>query len=316
MRSDQVTVRRLESPDVEAADRVMRTAFGTYLGLPEPGRFGGDAELVRTRSQARHTSAFVAEVEGRVVGSSFVTRWGEFGLFGPLTVDPSLWDAGVGGRMMGQVTAELDDWGAQLAGLFTFPNSPKHIGLYHRHGFYPRALTALMERHVSNAESDPGTRRMSELSAGERDELVHGVAAVSSDVFDGLDLTAEIEELADRQLGDVVFVDDDRGVDGFAICHLGAGTEAGSGTCYVKFAAARPGPHASSTFTRLVIGCEALAVDRSARTLLAGVNTARQAAYEQMLARGYRAGMFGLAMHRPNRVGFSRRSDFVIDDWR
>ena len=38
--------------------------------------------------------------------------------------------------------------------------------------------------------------------------------------------------------------------------------------------------------------------------------------HEVMLARGYRAGMYGLAMHRPNRVGFSRRSDFVVDDWR
>ncbi len=316
MRSDQVTVRRMERRDVGEADRVMRIAFGTFLGLPEPSSFGGDSDLVRTRSQARHTSAFVAEAEGRVVGSGFVARWGQFGLFGPLTVDPPHWDAGVGGRLMGRVTEELDDWGVQLAGLFTFPNSPKHIGLYHRHGFYPRALTALMVRHVSNAETAHGTRRMSELSADDRDELIRAVAIASSDVFAGLDLTAEVKELVDRQLGDVVLVDDDNGVAGFALCHVGAGTEAGSGTCYVKFAAARPGPHASSAFTRLVVGCEALAVERGAGTVLAGVNTARQAAYEVMLARGYRAGMYGLAMHRPNRAGFSRRNDFVVDDWR
>jgi hypothetical protein len=50
--------------------------------------------------------------------------------------------------------------------------------------------------------------------------------------------------------------------------------------------------------------------------VLAGVNTERQLAYERLLARGYRAGMYGVAMHRPNHPGFSRHQDFVLDDWR
>ena len=200
--------------------------------------------------------------------------------------------------------------------MFTFPDSPKHIGLYHRHGFYPRALTALLSRRVSQSEPTPGTRRLSEPSAGELDQAVRGSAGVSAGVFDGLNLTAKIEELTDHVLGDVVVVDDAGGVSGFAVCHFGAGTAAGSDTCYVKFGAVRPGPEASSAFRTLLGGCDALAVQRGAGTVLAAVNTARQAAYEVMLARGYRAGMDGLAMHRPNRVGFSRRSDVVVDDWR
>ena len=67
MRADQVTVRRLGGGDVGEADRVMRTAFGTHLRLAQPSAFGGDSELVRTRSRARHTSAFVA---GRRTGGS------------------------------------------------------------------------------------------------------------------------------------------------------------------------------------------------------------------------------------------------------
>ena len=76
MESGQIIVRGLEPRDVSDADAVMRTAFGTYVGLAEPASFGGDAELVRTRSRAAHTAAFVAEADGRLVGSSFVTQWG------------------------------------------------------------------------------------------------------------------------------------------------------------------------------------------------------------------------------------------------
>ena len=34
------------------------------------------------------------------------------------------------------------------------------------------------------------------------------------------------------------------GSGGLAICHCGGDTEAGTGACFVKFAAARPGLHA------------------------------------------------------------------------
>jgi predicted N-acetyltransferase YhbS len=314
----QVTVRRLESGDVPSADTLMRTAFGTYLGLADPRSFGGDAEMVATRSRAGHTAAFVAEADGRLLGSSFVTRWGSFGFFGPLTVDPQVWDSGVGGRLMEPVTAALDDWGVGLAGLFTFPGSPKHIGLYHRHGFFPRYLTALMRRapRVPAGQERAACLRLSAMPDGRRAEALTGAAAVTDALFGGLDLTAEIEEAARQGLGDTVLVEDDAGVAGFAICHLGAGSEAGSGTCYVKFAAIRPGPGAASAFGRLLESCEILAAAAGAGAVVAGVNTAREAAYEAMLEHGYRASMYGLAMHRPNQAGYSRREVFALDDWR
>lgn len=316
MQVGTVTVRRLEAGDIPDADAVMRTAFGTHLGVPEPGSFGGDAEFVRTRSRAEHTAAFVAESDGRLLGSSFVARWGSFGLFGPLTVDPSAWDSGIGSRLMAPVTAELDGWGVSLAGLFTFPDSAKHIGLYHKYGFFPRYLTALMQRTpFSDARTAAGLR-LSAAPPDERAGLLGGISATAAAVYDGLDLTAEIGELTRQGLGETVIVEDEAGVAGFAVCHLGAGSEAGSGVCYVKFAAVRPGPGAAAQFTRLLGACEALAAESGAGTVLAGVNTAREHAYEAMLGRGYRAGMYGLAMHRPNQPGFSRRDVFVLDDWR
>jgi hypothetical protein len=159
-------------------------------------------------------------------------------------------------------------------------------------------------------------RRLSAAPAGERAGLLGGIGATAAAVYDGLDLTAEIEELTGQGLGETIIVEDEAGVAGFAICHLGAGSEAGGGVCYVKFGAVRPGPGAPAQFTRLLGACEALAAESGAGIVLAGVNTARELAYEAMLGRGYRASMYGLAMHRPHEPGYSRRDIFAVDDWR
>jgi hypothetical protein len=38
-----ITVRPLKENDLSAADKIMRLAFGTFIGLPEPLAFMGDA---------------------------------------------------------------------------------------------------------------------------------------------------------------------------------------------------------------------------------------------------------------------------------
>src|ERR1700730_11670775 len=89
-----VSIRPLEEGDLEAADRVMRMAFGTFLGAPDPMMVFGDADYVRSRFAAEPSWAFAAELDGEVVGSNFATRWGSFGFFGPLSVQPALWGPG------------------------------------------------------------------------------------------------------------------------------------------------------------------------------------------------------------------------------
>ncbi len=48
MTSD-VTIRPLRPNDLEAAGRIYRLAFGTFVGHPDPIRFAGDAATVPTR---------------------------------------------------------------------------------------------------------------------------------------------------------------------------------------------------------------------------------------------------------------------------
>jgi hypothetical protein len=101
-----------------------------------------------------------------------------------------------------------------------------------------------------------------------------------------------------------------------AVCHSGAGTEAGSGVCYVKFGATRPSADAKQGFNRLLDACEELASSQNLSRLDAGVNTARHEAYRQMLARGFRTYLLGVAMEKPNEAGYNRSDVYLIDDWR
>ena len=101
------------------------------------------------------------------------------------------------------------------------------------------------------------------------------VRELADAVYPGLDLSREIEAVQAQRLGDTVLIDDGAGLQGMAICHVGAGTEAGSGACYVKFGAVRPGPGAERRFGLLIDACHGLAAERGASVLVAGANAGR-----------------------------------------
>ena len=311
-----INVRPLQESDLDAADHIMRLAFGTFIGLPEPAQFMGDADYVRTRWRANPSAAFAAEVEGRLVGSNFATRWGTVGFFGPLTIHPEFWDRGVGKRLMEPVGDLFAQWGTTHAGLFTFAHSQKHAGLYQKFGFWPRFLTALMSKPIENKSSGVEWSTFSQAPPAERENIINACRQLTDSIYKGLDLTSEIEAVAKQKLGDTVLLWKGDQLTGIAVCHCGPGTEAGSGTCYVKFGAVRSGESEEADFERLLDGCEQMAANRNLSRLFAGVNTARHEAYRQMLARGFRTDIQGVVMSKPNEAGYNRRGVYLIDDWR
>jgi len=310
-----ITVRPLREADLPAADTIMRLAFGTFIGLPDPMVFMGDANYVRTRWLANPVAAFAAEVGGELVGSNFATNWGSVGFFGPLTIRPDFWDRGVGKRLMEPVVELFDKWKTRHAGLFTFPHSQKHVGLYQRFGFWPRFLTAIMSKPIEHTNASRWTK-FSEVPGSERDAVLNACREVTDAIYRGLDVEHEIRSVAAQGLGDTILLWDDSRLTALAVCHVGPGTEAGSDVCYVKFGAARPGPKAEQDFSRLIDACEEMASGRQVSRLLAGVNTARHEAYTQMLARGFRTQIQGVVMSRPNEAGYNRPGVYLIDDWR
>jgi GNAT superfamily N-acetyltransferase len=317
-RGMDIAVHPLTESDLSTADHICRIAFGTFLGLPNPAAFMGDADYVRTRWHADPEAAFGAFAGGELAGSIFAANWGSIGFFGPLTIRPELWDRGIAKRLLEPVIEAFDGWGTQVAGLFTFPHSQKHIGLYQRFGFWPRFLTAMTSKAVVPATSDrtDGWTLFSDVRSGDHERVLAECRDLTHAIYDGFDVTIDIRSVANQRLGDTLLLWRDEGLAGIAVCHCGAGSEAGTGTCYVKFAGVRPGPTDLNDFDRLLDACEAFASLRSAARLKAGVNTARQEAYARMLQRGFRTDMHGIVMQRPNESGYNRRGVFVIDDWR
>jgi GNAT superfamily N-acetyltransferase len=312
----EVVVQPLKEEHLAEADRIFRLAFGTFLGLPNPLAFMGDAVLVRPRWMADPAATLGAFVDGELVGSNFVANWGSVGFFGPLTVRPDLWDQGIARQLLDPTMALFERWGTTHAGLFTFPHSTKHIHLYQSYGFWPRYLTAVMSKPVGRGLDVGEWRSYALLSADAQTECLEACRELTDALYPGLDLAGEIQAVQAQGLGDTVLLSGDGRLTGFAICHLGPGSEAGSGGCYIKFGAVRPGETAPRDFDRLLQACERLAHDRGAERLAAGVSTARHDAYHAMRARGFRTDMLGVTMQRPNEPGYHRPDVFAVDDWR
>lgn len=308
-----VIVRDLRESDLTLADAILRSAFDTFTGVTS---LFGDKDYVHTRWLADPGAAFAAEQDGQLAGTNFVTRWGTVGFFGPLSVRPELWDQGVASRLMEATVALFDRWGTTHAGLFTFAHSPKHHGLYQKFGFWPRFLTPVMTKAPIAPRPSPQPIRYTALPPAERARAVDACRELTATAYEGLDLEREIRAVESQGLGEVLLLDDSSGLAGMAVCHLGAGTEAGGQGCYVKFGLARPGPGAEVRFGTLLDACESLAVDHGADHIELGVNAARHEAYAAVMARGYRAGLVGVSMHRANDEGYSRPGTWLVDDWR
>jgi N-acetylglutamate synthase-like GNAT family acetyltransferase len=314
---ENVVMRPLEERDLDVADRIMRIAFGTYLKAPNPIEVFGDGDWVHTRYHADAAAAFCAELGGEVVGSNFATRWGSFGFFGPLTVRVDLWDRGIATRLMEPVMDLFERWDVRHAGLFTWPESPKHVGLYSKFGFWPQQLNPVLATEISAPVAGASYETFSDArKAGAEAEALEQCRRVAGANYEGLDLAREILAADKQRLGDTVLLREGGGLAGFAVCHCGGGSEAGSGACFVKFGAVLPGEGAETRFARLVDACEALAAERGLSRLMAGVNTARHGAYKALLGRGYRAMINGLTMVRPNDPAYNRPDVYVIDDLR
>lgn len=314
-----VTVRPLTEDDLPQAQRIVRRAFGTFLGVPDLDTFWTDFDHVYGRHGAEHVAGFAAELDGEFVGSNFATRWGSVGFFGPLSIRPDLWNRGLAQPLVKAVSDAFEQWGVSHAGLCTFPHSTKHIWLYQKFGFYPRYLTSLMAAPAGDATiaDDGRASRYSGLPPTQRNQAEAAARELCEELFPGLDLSSEMRTCAQRKLGDTLLVwEGDSRLAGFAVCHWGPASEAGEGCCYVKFGAVRPGSGAEGRFAALLDACGALARSVGMENVLAGVNFSREEAYRQMVVRGFRGRLNLVTMHRPNEAAYSRPGMYVLDDWR
>ena len=314
--SMSLAIRPLEEADVDAADKVRRLAFGTYFGLPDPLSFSGTARLVENRRGIWPDGALVAEKDGAIVGVAVSSRWGRLGLFGPLAVHPEHWRGGVAHSLLEASMPVFDRWRCGAAALFTFPASLTHIGLYQRYGFWPRSLTAIMNRAVTTPSPVPQAHSLSAMSAAEQQDAIAQCAALTDRLYAGMDLRDELASAIAHPTSDAIMLIEGSTIAGFVICHFGSRSEADTGVVYAKFAAARPGPNAARDFQRLIDAANDFAHQSGAAKINTGVNTGAMETYRLMIAAGFRAALHGIAMHRPWIDIYDRSDVFALEDWR
>lgn len=311
-----LTVRPLGESEIPEAERIFRLAFATFVGAPDQARISEGRDMIGSRWRADPRGVLAAELEGRLAGSNIATTWGSFSFFGPLTVAPEHWDAGIGAALVGATMELFEARGTRYQGLYTFANSPKHFGLYRKFGFWPRFLTALLTRPASAPLVPSAADLLSALRPERREEALRASFDLTDSLLDGFDVRPEMASVLRQGIGESVLTWGASRLEGLAVCHFGAGSEAAPRGCYVKFAAVRTGNGSEAAFERLLDAIDRLAAERGLDSLEAGVNLAHERAYSVMARRGFRIQSMGVAMQRPNAEGYKRPSHYVLDDWR
>ncbi len=311
----EIRIRSLDESELPEANRILRTAFGTFLKAEDPAALFPGRDLVSSRWRADPASAIAAEHEGKLIGTNFVANWGTFGLFGPITVLPEYWDRKIAQVLLERTMSVFDDWGISHRGLLTFPESPKHIHLYEKYGFKAGHLIPVLSKNV-NPQSGVNYTRLSALSEQDRRKAIDECGDLTCEIHEGLDLKKELGAVLEQRLGEICLIYGDSTLVAFSICHCGSKTEAGDNTCYVKFGAVRPSGNESEHFTALLRACEAMAGEQRLGLLVVGVNMARRKAYSQLTGSGFRTRFTGLAMETHPERSYNRPEVYIVDDWR
>lgn len=187
--------RPLTEADLPSADRILRLAFGTFLGLPDPESFAGDANYIATRWRADPSMAIGVDRDGEPVGSNFVTLWGSVGFFGPLTIRPDLWDQGIAKQLLEPICCAVRRSRRPARRPIHVRSSAKHVGLYQRFGFWPQHLTGIFARPGAKSGL-PGWSKLTQ--ATDPDGVLTACAEVTSAIYDGLDMRREIVAVSER----------------------------------------------------------------------------------------------------------------------
>jgi len=308
------TISPLTEAELATADEVMRAAFAERASM-RPGEAFRDRSMLRARLRLHPDGAVVAHVDGEVAGSALAMHWGSVAVFGPLSVRPDQQGRGIGRALLDGALERMAVWDAEHTGLFTWSESPGHLALYRAVGFWPRFLSLLMAKPLP-ADAAGEALTLGGLAEADRDAAVAACAELADALRPGLDLTAEVRGLAEHGWGDTVLLEGADGLDGFAVCHTGPGSEAGTGQCLAKFATVRQGPGAAERFGELFDACERFAAARGAYRLEVMADAGRVAVCRALLARGFAVAFQGVNLHRDAFEGYDAPDVWAVDDWR
>ncbi len=327
-------VRRVRKGDLSRVRDVVEQAFGDFferqLGTRPRTVFNG-AQYVHHRWLMEPWGCFVAEDhEGKIIGAVVAVMWGSLGVVGPLAVLTNYQNQHVGQHLLRAVHEFLDENKVALAGVVTYPNSPKHLRLFHRFGYKPKGLVAIMSRMVEpagTADSSradggrvpkiaPAVRPFSGLEEAKKKAMLQRLRRITTAVCRGLDVVKEVEIVDGLALGETYLLENGKDLLGFAICHTPGVSEAPAGTLYVKFLALDRAHRRPDHLLFLLGALEAAALEGGLGRIVVPVYLKYFSAYQVLLDRGYQLDFTMVRMQRGRLEDYEDPADLVLDDWR
>ncbi|MBI4610740.1 MAG: GNAT family N-acetyltransferase [Candidatus Rokubacteria bacterium] len=324
-RSPLIKIRRVRKGDLSKVKDVIEQAFADFyerqLGSRPRQVFGG-AQYVHHRWLMEPWGCFVAEEgEGKIVGASVAVIWGTVGLVGPIAVLSTYQNQGIGQQLLKATEAFFDENKVALQGLATYPQSPKHLCFYQKHGFKPKGLVAITVKALDRREIVPvkavgETHRFSELEEVRKKSTMQKLRRLTHAIYRGMDVGKEVEIVDGLALGDTLVLEKGRDLLGFAIYHTPGVSEAPQGSLYVKFLALDPRHRRPECFHQLLATLEEIAHGGALQRVIVPVYTYYWSAYQALLERGYYLDVTMVRMKRGKLEDYEHPGDFILDDWR
>ncbi len=328
-RSTKIQIRRVRKGDLSKVRDVIEHTFSDFLerqlGTRPRQPFGG-AQYIHHRWLMEPWGCFVAEEEpSKIVGAAIGVTWGSLGLLGPVAVLTNYQNQRIGQQLVRAVQDFFEENKATLHGLVTYPTSPKHLLLFHKFGYRPKGLTALMSRPVARRDGKPtarlpktglAARRFSTLEETKKKAALQRFHKITNAVCRGMDLAKEVEIVDGLALGDTLVLERGRDIVGFAVYHVPGVSEAPSGALYVKFLALDPLHKKLEHFEQFVAAIEDLAHELGLQRVILPAYTRYWPAYSSLINAGYQIDFTMVRMQHGKSEDYEDDSHLVLDDWR
>jgi predicted N-acetyltransferase YhbS len=335
-RASKVQIRRVKKGDLSRIRDVIEQTFADFLerqfGTRPRQAFGG-AQYVHHRWLMEPWGCFVAEEDGaKIVGTILAVNWGTVGILGPVAVLTHYQNQSIGQQLIRAVEEFFDENKVTLQGTVTYPTSPKHLLLYHRFGYRPKSLTAVMTRVLDRpgATARPAVpalkpaprpagvavRRYSTLEEGKKKATLLRLHRITNAVCRGLDVGKEVEIVDGLALGDTLLLERGRDLLGFAIYHTPGVSEAPAGALYVKYLALDPQHKKVEYLEQFIAAVEDLAHELGLARVILPVYLRYHSAYSALVRAGYQIEFTMVRMQRGKQEDYEDPTHLVLDDWR
>ena len=327
-RLPKVQIRRVRKTDLSRVRDVMEQAFGDFLerqlGTRPRQAFGG-AQYVHHRWLMEPWGCFVAEEDAtKIVGAALGVAWGSVGLVGPVAVLTHYQNQTIGQQLIRAVEGFFEENKVTLQGAVTYPTSPKHLALFHKFGYKPKALTALMTRGLDRSRAAGArparwpltVRRYSALEEAKKKTALGRLHRIAGAVCRGMDLAKEAEIVEGLALGDTLLLERGSDVIGFAICHVPGVSEAPTGALYVKFLAIDPKHRRPEHLEHFVGALEDFALEQGLARVILPVYLRYWLAYSTLARCGYQVDVTMVRLQKGKQEDYEDPADLVLDDWR